>query len=203
MENLSGVPPVTKYICLLMLVCSSLSSMQLVSSYNFSLSWSHILKKLQLWRLVTSFTYIGPFSFMVAVHILIFFQDLRFMETRSSFEDMVYFVLWNWVSGLVLSSFGFKLVSEIFFMCVVYINSKRNRNARATLFFLPMLQIPVHYLPWIFLVLNFSYERVIGVAMGHLYYYFEDIYPKLSHSHGFRLFAPPRVLRKAIRAVLG
>ena len=60
--------------------------------------------------------------------------------------------------------------------------------------FLPMLKIPAPYVPYLLLAMDFSYEKVLGLLIGHTYFFFEDIYPKLPNSTGTRLFRTPRLV---------
>ncbi|CAK9008868.1 unnamed protein product [Durusdinium trenchii] len=41
-------------------------------------------------------------------------------------------------------------------------------------------------------------DHLLGIAVGHVYYFFEDIYPVLPTSKGFRLFRTPKLLKKAL-----
>jgi Derlin-2/3 len=87
--------------------------------------------------------------------------------------------------------FNLVFLSESLFMCIMYLMSKRNRNHEFAIVGMPMLRIPGAFLPYVFLMLGFDKERLLGMVVGHVYYYFEDVFPKLPVSKGFRLFKTP------------
>lgn len=58
-------------------------------------------------------------------------------------------------------------------------------------------------MPWVILMLNFDTINVVGIAIGHIYYYFEDIFPRLKAGIGFRLFKAPVFLEYIIRKLEG
>lgn len=78
---------------------------------------------------------------------------------------------------------------------VVYVWARRNPYVRLSLFGLFDFTAP--YLPWV--LLGFSMilgaspvKDLLGIAAGHVYYFFEDVYPRMTH--GYRLLATPGVL---------
>ncbi len=74
--------------------------------------------------------------------------------------------------------------------------------------FLGLITFNAPYLPWT--LLGFSilihgvipYADMLGFVVGHLYYYLEDVYPKMPASNGIRLLATPSWL-KAIAGLFG
>ena len=38
-------------------------------------------------------------------------------------------------------------------------------------------------------------DQFNGIAAGHIYYFFEDVYPLMPTSGGFRLFKTPKLLK--------
>ena len=65
--------------------------------------------------------------------------------------------------------------------------------------FLEIFQFRAPFLPWfliLFIVMlgfNPKYD-LIGVFAGHLYYYLEDVVPKIPETENFKLLKPPQVL---------
>eukprot|EP01017_Pseudomicrothorax_dubius_P046719 TRINITY_DN8274_c0_g1_i1.p1 TRINITY_DN8274_c0_g1~~TRINITY_DN8274_c0_g1_i1.p1 ORF type:complete len:109 (-),score=11.97 TRINITY_DN8274_c0_g1_i1:93-419(-) len=81
---------------------------------------------------------------------------------------------------------------------ILYLWSRRNRNVLMHVFgFLP-LKAP--YLIWFFLFFSATFGHpllpdIIGLAIGHLYYFFVDVFPKLPLSKNKRLLKTPRFFR--------
>jgi len=85
-------------------------------------------------------------------------------------------------------------LSDSLFLCLLYLMSQRNRQASFSLMLLPMLKIPAPYVPYLLLAMDLSYEKVLGLLIGHTYFFFEDVYPKLPRSAGTRLFRTPKLV---------
>lgn len=89
---------------------------------------------------------------------------------------------------------GLLFLSECLFMCLMYLMSKRNRHEHFALIGLPMIRIPATYLPYLILILGVTNERLLGMVIGHVYFYFVDVYPKLPTSNGVKVFETPAFL---------
>jgi len=76
---------------------------------------------------------------------------------------------------------------------LVYIWSRRNPDTRLS--FLGILVFTAPYLPWVLmafsLVLHSTVpkDEIMGIVVGHVWYFFNDIYPPLHGGH--RPFDPP------------
>merc|ERR1711971_551224 len=75
----------------------------------------------------------------------------------------------------------------------VYVSSRRNSKAMVQLLGLNMR---FTYLPWAYGAMSFFMggslqDNLMGIFVGHVYYFFEDIYPVLPRSQGVRIFKTP------------
>lgn len=67
---------------------------------------------------------------------------------------------------------------------IVYLWSRRNRFARMN--FLGLFNFTAPYLPWVLLFFsimlggNGTVVDILGIVVGHLYYFLEDVYPVIS-----------------------
>jgi len=81
---------------------------------------------------------------------------------------------------------------------LVYIWSRRNPSI--PLNFLGLFVFTAPYLPWVLLgftlLLNshFPTGDLMGIAVGHIYYFFEDVWPKEVASGGRRYLETPAFL---------
>jgi hypothetical protein len=81
---------------------------------------------------------------------------------------------------------------------LVYIWSRRNPSI--PLNFLGLFVFTAPYLPWVLLgftlLLNshFPTGDLMGIAVGHIYYFFEDVWPKELASGGRRYLQTPSIL---------
>lgn len=151
---------------------------------------------LQYWRLITTFLYFGPFSLDLLFHVYFLQRYARLLEESSgrSPAHFSWLLVYAMISLLLLSP----LVSMPFLghplsSTLVYIWSRRNPDTRLS--FLGLLVFTAPYLPWVLmafsLVLHGSIpkDEIMGVAIGHVWYFFTDVYPPLHQ--GSRPFDPP------------
>mmetsp|Transcript_4543 Transcript_4543/g.5739 ORF Transcript_4543/g.5739 Transcript_4543/m.5739 type:complete len:261 (-) Transcript_4543:223-1005(-) len=77
--------------------------------------------------------------------------------------------------------------SALTFM-MVYIWGRRNEFVRMN--FLGLIPFTAPYLPWVlfgfsFLLGSSPTVDIIGIAVGHIYYYFDDVYPEVARLRGW------------------
>jgi Derlin-2/3 len=81
---------------------------------------------------------------------------------------------------------------------LVYIWSRRNPDTRLS--FLGLLVFTAPYLPWVLMGFslvvhgNIPKDEIMGVVIGHVWYFFSDVYPPLHN--GSRPFDPPMWWRR-------
>lgn len=100
--------------------------------------------------------------------------------------------------------FGTSLTSHL-----VYLWSRRNPGVQISLFFLITFSAP--YLPWV--LLGFSAllghdvkQDLLGIAVGHAYFFLEDVWPALATARGWRatqVMPSPSNVAAAWRACCG
>lgn len=72
---------------------------------------------------------------------------------------------------------------------MVYLWGRRNEHVRMS--FLGLFPFTAPYLPWVLLSFsvllgNSATIDLIGIAVGHLYYFLEDVYPAIADIRGWR-----------------
>jgi Derlin-2/3 len=55
------------------------------------------------------------------------------------------------------------------------------------------------YLPWFYLIFSYLLESdfkndFIGMVVGHFYFYFKDVFPRIKKSKGLDIFQTPEIL---------
>lgn len=79
---------------------------------------------------------------------------------------------------------------------MVYIWSRKNRHIRVSFFGLVVMNAP--YMPYfelMFTLLQKSQEVkdiVLGLSLGHLYYFFDELWPREYPAHGHHWLGPPQ-----------
>eukprot|EP00371_Babesia_bovis_P003504 XP_001612151.1 hypothetical protein [Babesia bovis T2Bo] len=79
---------------------------------------------------------------------------------------------------------------------LTYIWGRKNPYNRVGIIF---LNVPAPYLPWVMLALShFSgsslTENIMGIFVGHTYYYFTEVFPTMPITHGIRPLDTPGFL---------
>jgi len=84
-------------------------------------------------------------------------------------------------------------------MMVVYVWSRRNPNMRMS--FLQLFNFNAPYLPWVILGIelllgqSWSLFDLMGIAVGHVYYFLDDVYPRTT---GRRWLKTPQFLKSLL-----
>lgn len=82
---------------------------------------------------------------------------------------------------------------------MVYIWARRNPYVRLN--FLGLLSFNAPHLPWVLLCFSLllggqlPMGDLLGIAVGHVYYFFEDVWPRDPASGGRRWLETPRIIR--------
>jgi hypothetical protein len=98
------------------------------------------------------------------------------------------------------------LSSPLTFM-MVYVWSRRNPAVRMNL--LGVFTFSAPYLPWVLLgftvLLNnvFPGGDLLGMAVAHVYYFLEDVYPNLEGSNGRRILQTPGFIKWLVEDAWG
>nr|AHL28482.1 Der1 [Prorocentrum minimum] len=202
------LPPVTLSLGVASVTLMCLCSLEVITPLDLYLNWNLVLYEMQLWRLVTCFLFFGDFglAFFWNIHVLMHYccslEDATFHGKTADF-------LWMLICGAALMlclTYMFGSEKNLFYSgtlidIMAYIWSRRNPSAQLLLFFFPIKAL---YLPWVLacfaLLMGSSIkDETMGIFVGHVYFFFEDVYPVLPTSKGFRLFRTPKLLKVLCR----
>ncbi|KAG0303869.1 hypothetical protein BGZ98_006182 [Dissophora globulifera] len=158
----------------------------------------------QYWRPVTTFLYFGPLGLDFVFHMFFLVRYSRMLEEGSFYGrtmDYAWMLFLSAISLLLLSLFvTMPFLGSPLAFTLVYIWSRRNPSI--PLNFLGLFVFTAPYLPWVLLgftlLLNshFPREDLMGIVVGHIYYFFEDVWPKEQASRGRRYLQTPAFLMR-------
>jgi len=143
-DMLREIPPVTKIICSSSLLVQLLVYIQAISKYDLYFSLSHIFGKFQIWRLFTSFLYLGDSdSIQTFFSLMMLFQCSTRLEERTfrnKAADYLYFLLLGVTVMIGYASIvGFTNLSKSFLTMLLYVWSRYNQDVIMLIFgFLPI-----------------------------------------------------------------
>lgn len=204
------IPIVTRVYLTLVALTSFACTLDIIKPIQLYFNWNLILHNREFWRLITSFLYFGNFSIDFIFHMFFISRYSRMLE-EGSFRGRTADYFWMIMLGVVAfiivipiftarSQFLF-LSTPLTFM-LVYIWSRRNPQVRMS--FLGILNFNAPYLPWVLLgftiLLNNIWPAgdILGLIIGHIYYFLEDVYPKLFNlPMTYHMLGAPKFIKKA------
>ncbi|XP_030488056.2 derlin-1.1-like isoform X1 [Cannabis sativa] len=204
LEYYNSLPPVSKFYGMACLMTTSALYLQLYNPWIIALDYTLVIKKFQVWRLVTNFFFLGPFSVPFAFDLIIIARYGVSLE-KGTFDkrtaDFVWMFIFGALSLLVMAiipilSSPFMGGSLVFM--IVYVWSREYPNARINIY--GLVSLKGFYLPWAMLTLDLLFgvplmEDILGMVVGHLYYFLTVLYPL---SGGKYIFKTPIWVHKIV-----
>ena len=202
-------PPITRTYLAASLLTTAACALDLISPYSLYFSWTMVWEKGQFWRLFTNFFFFGAkFTIDFLFHMFFLVQYCRSLEEgsfRGRTADFFWMILFGATLLTIIAPFAQMhfLGSSLTFM-MVYIWARRNPFVHMS--FLGLFTFTAPYLPWVllgfsFLLGNDAMVDSLGIGIGHLYYFLEDIYPLMVPSRK-RLLKTPRVVELLFAGLL-
>ncbi|KAI8917090.1 Derlin [Powellomyces hirtus] len=204
------VPVVTRTYVTAVVLATLSCQLDLVSPFHLYFNWSLIWKARQWWRLVTSFLYFGDFSLDFLFHMFFLVRYSRMLEEgsfRGRTADFIWFLLFGMVSTILISPLlparlAITFLSSPLTFMLVYVWSRRNSSIRMN--FLGVFNFNAPYLPWVLLgftvLLNNQWPMgdLVGLFVGHIYFFLDDVYPNIPGSSQRRVLRAPEAFRRLI-----
>jgi len=203
------IPIITKVYMTACVATSLAVYLDFVSPFDLYLNYPVIFRNWELWRILTNFFFFDYFGFNFFLHMYFFYRHSRMLE-ESSFRGRTADYLFMWLFGailLLIIDFIFYyspwfprimfLAPSLAFM-VLYVWSKRNPHVSMS--FLGLFTFTAPYLPWVILGFGMMLGQnpvfdALGIVIGHIYYFLEDVYPQTS---GRRLLKTPGILKALV-----
>ncbi|CAK69608.1 unnamed protein product (macronuclear) [Paramecium tetraurelia] len=120
------------------------------------------------------------------------------MHTFAGFANYLYYLLLNFIVitllGLWMNEYS---LTEFLIEALMYVWGRKNEQR--PLLFLFFIQIQAQYMVWFLLFLNLIsgksiQSNLVGVMIGHTFYYFAFIVPNLPRFKGLQLLSTPKFL---------
>jgi Derlin-2/3 len=199
------MPPVTRWWTVATVTTSLLVQCHIVTPFQLFYSFRSVYVKSQYWRLLTTFLYFGPLNLDLLFHVFFLQRYSRLLEESSgrSPAHFAWLIFYAMTCLLIISPFlSIPFLGSALSSSLVYIWARRNPDTRLS--FLGLLVFTAPYLPWV--LMGFSLivhktvpkDEILGVVVGHIWYFFNDVYPPLHGGH--RPFDPPRWWRRIFEA---
>ncbi|EZG43806.1 Der1-like family protein [Gregarina niphandrodes] len=201
-DTVRNVPPITRCLLIVSTGLMILTSLELVSPYSLYFDPQAIYGKKEVWRLVTSVLYFGSLGiqFLWTSYIVLLYCGK--LESENYEGDKLKFgwrllliVLGVWTCGTL---FPYSLfLSSMFLSTLMYVWSRKNPDVIMNVL---LFNVQAPWLSWV--MLGFQYlvgrgvfDHLVGILLGHLVYFLDDIYPTMPASSGKKPLDPPLWVR--------
>mmetsp|Transcript_40722 Transcript_40722/g.82154 ORF Transcript_40722/g.82154 Transcript_40722/m.82154 type:complete len:229 (+) Transcript_40722:106-792(+) len=192
------IPVVSRTYLTASFLTTAACALDLVSPFSLYFNFGLIFYKGQLWRIVTNFLFFGLFSLDFLFHMYFLVRYCWFLEDSTRFRgrtgDFVWMVLLGASFMTCLAPFisVHFLGSSLTFM-MVYIWGRLNPNQRMS--FLGLFPFTAPYLPWVLLVFSVLLGNpvtidLVGIAVGHVYYFYDFVFPVVADIRKWRIRRP-------------
>lgn len=207
------IPPVSRFYLTSAFLTTAACSVDILSPFSLYFSYDLILKG-EVWRCITSFLFFGTFSVDFLFHMYFLVQYSRLLEDgdfRGRTANYIWMLLFGVVTITICASHRPNLTflgNALTFM-MTYVWGRRNEEVKMV--FLGFLTFHAPYLPWVMLsfsaILGHSITMdLIGIAVGHAYFFLEFVYPRMAAVRGWqlqRVMEPPAALHWLCRNYFG
>lgn len=206
-----NLPIITKIFLFSTLSSGAALSFKWTAAENLVLFWPLITQKFQIWRLFTAFVYAGPFSFNFAMHAYVLYENCRRYEASpfntgagGNSADFLWLILMSMTLLLALAYFfDMMVLSDAILYVIMYVWSRREPEGQLSMF---GFRFKALYTPWVYIAIRLIMggsitEPLMGIAVGHIYYYLIEVYPV---RHGGRsLIQTPRFCISIVERLTG
>lgn len=176
----------TRYALGAVFVLTCLVSLHIVSPYHVVLL-STTFTEFQLWRLFTAALFFGSFSLPWLFSVAMFVSYMNYNETYDFKEKtgdflwmLLFLLLCNSLGGVLLGLFT---TSFALLMSLCWVFCRRHPELKMNLY---GFEFASNTFPWILLLFHFILgqsvmEDILGIFVGHVFFFLRDVMPK---THG-------------------
>lgn len=203
-EYYKSLPPISKAYGTLCLFLTTAVQFGLFYLPDIELMYKPVFSSFQVWRLITTFFFLGNFSINFGIRLLMIARYGVQLE-KGPFErrtaDFLWMMIFGALSLLVLSAIPifwspFLGISLVFML--LYVWSREFPNAQINIYGLVTLK--AFYLPWAMLALDVIFGAplmpdLLGIIAGHLYYFLTVLHPLAT---GNIILRTPRWVNKLV-----
>ena len=196
-------PKITKILVLSSFGISILVWSGLVNTLDIYLNFYLIIHKYEIWRILTTFLYFGEFNLNLVLHMFIFFRDSKILEKKifhGNSADYLYFILFCMIFLLILSPITKSLfLSTSLNFAMMYYWGRKSKMTNVE--FMGVFTFRAPYLSIFYLMISFLLgyeykELIIGIIVGHVYFFLKEILPRIKGVKGIKLLETPKIVQK-------
>jgi Derlin-2/3 len=199
--------------------------MDFVSPLTLYYNYDLIMTKHQYWRIISSFLFFGSFSLDFLFHLYFVVRYCRLLEEgpfRGRTADFIFMLILCACTmiglAIFVAAFGkIKFLGHPLAFMMVYLWARAPEQRHVRMSLLGLFPFNAPYLPWVLLLFSLFIGNPIetdflGIIVGHIYYFFDQVYPRVAVMRGWtmkKIIVTPTILhficgsQNEIRDVVG
>ena len=202
-DHWRGTPPITRSIFLLTFILSLGCYLDLFTKLKLYFNWKLIWHNMEWWRLFTSLFFKGELSPHTLFDFYICFRYMYSLETtsfRNKPADFITFIFLGCCLFLVASyMLGLQNTSGSVSTMMLYLWSRKNPNIELS--FLDVFHFRSCFLPYFLFLMTLLFGNdvtldLMGILAGHIYYFCEDVVPRVPETRSKKVLQAPRWLKR-------
>ncbi|KAI5171398.1 Derlin-2/3 [Nematocida sp. LUAm3] len=196
-----AIPIISRVFFTLSISLTLLTYLDIISPYTLIYSWEH-MKRMELWRALTTFFYWGPATLDVFIHQFFMLKYCVMLEESCSDPSDFLYMLSFGMSLIFLMGnlLGMPKMSNSLSTYIIYVWSKK--NPLIIVQYMGVFNIPAYYIPCIMFLFSLIVEKklpqsdLVGILSGHIYFYLKNVYSKSTGTDPLRT---PGILKRLFR----
>lgn len=198
------IPVVSRVYLTSAFLTTAACAVDIISPFSLYFNFNLIFVQGQVWRIITTFLFFGLFSVDFLFHMYFLVRYCRMLE-EGDFRGRTAHFIWMLFFGIAMMTIvapflGVNFLGNALTFMMLYVWGRRNEDARMS--FLGVFSFKAPYLPWVMLTFSILIGNsitvdLVGILVGHFYYFFEYVYPVVADIRGWqikRLMEPPMIL---------
>lgn len=194
------IPPISRLYLTASFAISTACFLEVVSPLTLYYNYELIMMRGQYWRLISSFLFFGTFGIDFLFHMYFVVRYCRMLEEgtyRGRTADFVFLLMFGAVLMLFFSVTcslfsGIKFLGHPLSFMMVYLWSREPENINMRMGFFGVIIFDAPYLPWVLLIFSLVFGNpiemdLLGIVVGHLYYFLQYVYPKVAALRGWQI----------------
>lgn len=199
LEWYRDIPIVSRTYFTLCFLSTTACALDLISPLTLYYDYQLVFQKGQVWRLLSNFLFFAMFNVHFFFNMFFLVRHCRLLEEdsfRGRTADFIAFILFGSVLMIIIAPFvDIQFFGSSLTFMMVYLWARRSEHIRVSIFGLFTFQ--AHYVPWFHIAFSAMFGGslmidLVGGVAGHIYYFFDDVYPKVAELRGWK---PRRYLR--------
>jgi Derlin-2/3 len=210
-----AIPTISRYWISIVVLAAVATRFTKVDLFLYCFNATMIYEKFQFWRLITNFLFFGYPSFPWLMKMYMLYNFVPALENdpvpsgggphRGNVADFAFLIVFGMVCLNIAAYFTEALfLGDALYCMIIYIWSKRHPEENVTFY---MFRFQSKYISLVMLLFAFIVgddvvSQLLGIGVGHLYYFLQEVLPNdpASPLQGYKLLHTPDIFYQLFSA---